>query len=161
MYGLAPICLALSNVYGPLQDPHGEAGVVAIFGKAAVSGETATVFGDGEATRDYVYVDDVVDAFVRAGNAEPWLTGVFNIGTGRQTSVNELHRLIAAAAGGAPPPRYTAARTGEVRAIALNSTRARNDLGWSPAVDIAEGVRRTVEWVRTTVTSDPVSQRAV
>jgi UDP-glucose 4-epimerase len=161
MYGLAPVSLALANVYGPRQDPYGEAGVVAIFGNAVVTGRAATVFGDGQSTRDYVYVDDVVDAFVRAAVADPAITGVFNIGTGKQTTVNELHRLIAAAAGGASPPRYSAVRTGEVRTIALDSTKAFNRLGWRPAVDITEGVRRTVAWLRGTVAPEPVSLHAI
>jgi UDP-glucose 4-epimerase len=161
MYGLAAVSLALANVYGPRQNPHGEAGVVAIFGNAVITGRPATVFGDGQSTRDYVYVDDAVDAFVRAAVADPAITGVFNIGTGRQTTVNELHGLIAAAAGGALPPRYSAVRTGEVRAIALDGTKAGNQLGWRPAVDIVEGVRRTVAWLRANCAPHPVSLEAV
>src|SRR5271166_6928650 len=91
MYGLAPICLALANVYGPRQDPRGKAGVVTIFGSAMISGRPTTIYGDGSATRDYVYVDDVVTAFLCASEA-PVTTGTFNIGTGVQTSVTELHQ---------------------------------------------------------------------
>src|SRR6201993_4172773 len=111
MYGLAPICLALANVYGPRQDPHGEAGVVALFGSAMISGRPTTIYGDGSATRDYVYVDDVVTAFMSAAEAPDMTTGTFNIGTGLQTTVTELHELIAEAVGGACPPIHTAART--------------------------------------------------
>ena len=95
MYGLAPICLALANVYGPRQDPHGEAGVVTIFGSAMISGRPTTIYGDGSATRDYVYVDDVVTAFLCAAEAPVTTTGTFNIGTGVQTTTTELHELIA------------------------------------------------------------------
>ena len=82
MYGLASICLALANVYGPRQDPHGEAGVVALFGSAMISGHPTTIYGDGSATRDYVYVDDVATAFLCAAEAPATTTGTFNIGTG-------------------------------------------------------------------------------
>jgi UDP-glucose 4-epimerase len=161
MYGLVAVSLALANVYGPRQDPYGEAGVVAIFCHAVITGRTATVFGDGKSTRDYVYVDDVVDAFVRAAEANPPTAGVFNIGTGKQTTVTELHSLIAATAGGAATPRYSAGRTGEVRAIALDNTKARDQLGWRPAVDIAEGTRRTVAWLRDTLVPEPASLEAL
>src|ERR1700761_3692317 len=99
MYGLTPICLALANVYGPRQDPHGEAGVVAAFGSALISGRPTTIYGDGTATRDYVYVDDVVTAFLCAADAPLTTTGTFNIGTGLQTSVADLHEMIAGVVG--------------------------------------------------------------
>jgi UDP-glucose 4-epimerase len=156
MYGLAPISLALANVYGPRQNPHGEAGVVAVFGSAVITGRPTTIYGDGTATRDYVYVDDVVDAFVRAALAPTIITGTFNIGTGRQTSVTELHQMIAAAANGAPPPRYAAARTGEVLASALDSSKAGRELGWKPTVDIADGIQRTIRWLRANLSLEPV-----
>jgi UDP-glucose 4-epimerase len=155
MYGTAPICLALSNVYGPRQNPHGEAGVIAVFGSALIAGRPATVYGDGTAARDYVYVDDVVDAFVRAGEAPLSVTGTYNIGTGRQTTVTEVHRMICSVLDEAQSPRYAAARTGELRAIALNARRAEEDLGWKPAVDIVEGIERTVHWLRTTLRPEP------
>ena len=149
MYGLAPICLALANVYGPRQNPHGEDGVIAIFGSALISGRPVTVYGDGTATRDYVYVEDVVDAFVRAGQAPTSVTGTYNIGTGRQTTVAEVHRLIASLQHEPAPPQYADARTGELQAIALDTRRAKQDLGWTPLVDVAEGIERTVRWLRT------------
>jgi UDP-glucose 4-epimerase len=161
MYGLTPVILALANVYGPRQDPYREAGVVATFGYAVLTGRTATVFGDGKSTRDYVYVDDVADAFVRAAEADPAIAGVFNIGTGKQTTVTELHGLIAAAAGDALPPRYSAAHSGEVRAIALDIANARNQLGWTPTVDIREGIRRTLAWLRDTLVPEPASLQAI
>jgi len=157
MYGIAPICLALANVYGPHQNPHGEAGVIAVFGSALITGRPVTVYGDGTAARDYVYVDDVVDAFVRAGEAPLSVTGTYNIGTGRQTTVTEVHRIISSVVDESSPPRYAAARTGELHAIALDARKAAEELGWKPAVDIAEGIERTVHWLRTTLGSDPAA----
>jgi UDP-glucose 4-epimerase len=151
MYGLSSISLALANVYGPRQDPHGEAGVVTIFGAAMLTGRATVIYGDGSACRDYVYVDDVIDAFVRAGQAPPGFTGRFNIGTGVQTTVTEVHRLIAEAVGVDAPPRYAQARTGEIQAIALEYAAVRTALGWTPSVDVGEGVRRTVAWLRGTL----------
>lgn len=157
MYGLEPICLALSNVYGPRQNPHGEAGVIAIFGSAMCTGRNVTVYGDGSATRDYVYVDDVVNAFMCAGYAPAGTTGVYNVGTGQQASVAEVHRLISAKLDGAPPPRYADARTGELHAIALDARKAEAELGWKPEVDLVEGIERTVGWLRAAVTPEPVA----
>ena len=151
MYGLAPICLALANVYGPRQDPHGEAGVVAIFGSAMLTGRPTAIFGDGTASRDYVYVGDVVDAFVRAGVATKAISGTFNIGTGVQTTTAELHQLMSEVIGIASQPLYKDARTGEIQAIALDYAAAAAALGWQPKVDVTEGVRRTVSWLRDTI----------
>lgn len=155
MYGIAPISLALANVYGPRQNPHGEAGVITIFGRALITDAVATVYGDGTAARDYVYVDDVVDAFVRAANAPNSTVGTYNIGTGRQATVTEVHQLIAAAVGSSSPPCYVAARNGELHAIALDSTRARRELGWAPAVELSEGIARTVQWLRGVLEPEP------
>jgi UDP-glucose 4-epimerase len=155
MYGMAPICLALANVYGPRQNPHGEAGVVAVFGSAMISGRPCTVYGDGTATRDYVYVDDVVEAFVRAGHAPISTTGIYNIGTGKQATVTEVHRLISAVLDGSSPPRYVAARTGELHAIALDATKAEEELGWKAAVDLVDGIQRTIQWLRATLEPEP------
>jgi UDP-glucose 4-epimerase len=157
MYDMAPICLALANVYGPRQNPHGEAGVIAVFGSAMIRGRPVTVYGDGTAARDYVYVDDVVDAFVRAGGAPLAVSGTYNIGTGRQTTVTEVHRLISAVLDGSLPPLYAAARTGELQAIALDATKAEKDLGWKPAVEVVEGIQRTIQWLRSTLKPQPVS----
>jgi UDP-glucose 4-epimerase len=148
MYGIAPICLALANVYGPRQDPYGEAGVVALFGSAMISGRPTTIYGDGSATRDYVYVDDVVTAFLCAAEAPDATTGIFNIGTGVQTTVTELHQLIAAAAGASRAPDHAEARTGEVHASALDPTLAGRVLGWKPDTPLTEGIKRTVDWLR-------------
>jgi UDP-glucose 4-epimerase len=157
MYGLEPICLALANVYGPRQVPRGEAGVVAVFGTAMMSGRPTTIYGDGSATRDYVYVDDVVTAFLCAAEAPDMTTGTFNIGTGVQTTVNELHDMIAAAVGVAHPPIHAAARTGEVRVSALDPTLAGQVLGWKPDIDLAEGIQRTVGWLRGRLDRQPAA----
>ena len=157
MYGLAPICLALANVYGPRQDPRGEAGVVTIFGSAMISGRPTTIYGDGSATRDYVYVDDVVTAFLCAAEAPVTTTGTFNIGTGVQTTVTELHRLIAAAVGVSRPPDHAEARTGEVHASALDPTRAGRELGWKPDTDLTDGIKRTVDWLRALLDPQPAA----
>lgn len=155
MYGIAPICLGLSNVYGPRQNPFGEAGVIAVFGSRMISGKPVTVYGDGTASRDYVYVDDVVDAFVRAGRAPLSTVGTYNIGTGQQATVTEVHRAIAAVLDGAPEPCFAPARTGELHEIALDPTKAKRDLGWEPAVDLVEGIDRTVRWLRATLDPEP------
>jgi UDP-glucose 4-epimerase len=151
MYGLTPICLALGNVYGPRQDPNGEAGVVTIFGNAMLSGRPTTIYGDGSATRDYVYVDDVVNAFVCAANAPIATTGTFNIGTGIQVSVAQLHQLIAAETGVSRAADHAESRTGEIQACVLDPTRAARQLGWTPGTDLATGVKRTVDWLRALV----------
>lgn len=155
MYGMAPICLGLANVYGARQNPYGEAGVVAVFGSRMLRGEPVTIYGDGTATRDYIYVDDVVDAFARAGRAPLTTTGFFNIGTGLQTTVTQVHGLIAAVVDESSVPAYAAARTGELHEIALDATKAATELGWCPAVDLDEGIRRTMHWLRATLTPEP------
>src|SRR6202048_2858814 len=108
LHSLEYSALALANVYGPRQDPHGEAGVVAIFAARLLAGQACTIFGDGEQTRDFVYVDDVVDAFARGAERGSGL--VINIGTGTETSVNELYTTMAKEAGVKTPPAYAPAR---------------------------------------------------
>jgi UDP-glucose 4-epimerase len=149
LHGVDWVSLALGNIYGPRQDPHGEAGVVAIFGTAMLGGRPTKIFGDGTSTRDYVYVDDVVNAFVLTmakGNAQR-----FNIGTGVETSVRDLHTAVAAAAGVPDEPTTADPRIGELQANALDATAAGEVLGWTPQVALPEGLARTVDWLRTTV----------
>lgn len=148
LYGLEWTSLALSNVFGPRQDPHGEAGVVAIFGTALIEGRPTKIFGDGTATRDYVYVGDVADAFSRAIVPDVGDGRRFNIGTGRQTDVRELHQLVAGAVGVDAAPEMVPARPGELQAIALDTTAARQVLGWSVQMPLEPGLGRTVEWLR-------------
>lgn len=138
--------LRYSNVYGPRQDPFGEAGVVAIFARTMLEGRAPTIFGDGTQTRDFVYVGDVARANVVAATAAT--SGVANIATGEETPVNEIYRALADLMGLPAPPVYAAPRAGEVYRIALDIRRARSWLGWIPATPLAEGLRRTAEWFR-------------
>ena len=140
--------LALGNVYGPRQDPHGEAGVVAIFAGRLLTGEACTIFGDGEQTRDFVYVDDVVDAFVRAADRGGGL--LLNIGTGAETSVNQLYATMAAVAGVTTPATYGPARPGELQRVSLDPSRAGIHLGWEPWTTIEAGARSVLDWFRAT-----------
>jgi UDP-glucose 4-epimerase len=146
LHGLATVSLRLGNVYGPRQDPHGEAGVVAIFCGALLAGETPKVFGDGKQTRDYIFVDDVVAAFLRASESN--VTGAFNVGTGREADVFELGRAIAAACDAEFEPEMAPARPGEVQRIAIASGRAASELAWRAEVDLEEGLARTARWAR-------------
>jgi UDP-glucose 4-epimerase len=136
--------LALANVYGPRQDPIGEAGVVAVFATALLAGKPTKLFGDGYNTRDYVYVTDVVDALVRAATqGKPGRR--YNIGTGVQMTDRELHSVVAATVGRPDTPEFAPARLGDLRASALDAGAAGRDLGWTPSVRLVEGVRLTVE----------------
>lgn len=147
LYGLDCSHIAPANVYGPRQDPHGEAGVVAIFSQALLAGRPTKIFGDGSDTRDYVFVDDVVDGFVRAGG-EAGGGLRFNVGTGVETSTAQLHTAIAAAVGVPDAPELHPPRLGDLRRSRLDITRANEVLGWSPKVPLIEGVARTVAFFR-------------
>jgi UDP-glucose 4-epimerase len=146
LHGLEFTALALANVYGPRQDPHGEAGVIAIFAGRLLADEPCTIYGDGEQTRDYVYVDDCVDAFVRAAQRGDGL--LINIGTGVETSVNLLYTTMAAAAGVDRPAAPAAARPGELQRSALDPARAAIQLGWKPWTDLPEGTSRVLDWFK-------------
>ena len=146
LYGLEPVSLRLGNVYGPRQDPHGEAGVVAIFCNRLLSGEPVTIFGDGRQTRDYVYVEDVVDAFLAAGERAEAAGARVNIGTGVETSVLDLYAALREVTGFGPDPELAPPRAGELRRIALDCAAAGRLLGWRPKVTLAEGLERTWSW---------------
>jgi UDP-glucose 4-epimerase len=146
---MAGLTLRLANVYGPRQRPDGEAGVVAIFAQRLLAGQRCTVYGDGEQTRDYVYVADVAEAAEIALTSAA--TGVVNISTGRETSVNALHRHVAAAIGVTREPEYAAPRPGEVRRSVLANARARALLGWEPRNPLERGIGTTLEWMRTVI----------
>jgi UDP-glucose 4-epimerase len=146
LHGLSTVALRFGNVYGPRQDPLGEAGVIAIYCGALLSGRTPTVFGDGRQTRDYIYVGDVVAAFLAA--AESDAGGAFNIGTGIETDVLELGAAIADAAGVEFAPEMAAPRPGEVQRIAIDGGRANRELGWSAATDLQAGLKLTLDWAR-------------
>ena len=141
--GLEYTVLALANVYGPRQDPHGEAGVVAIFANKLLDRERPAIFGDGSQTRDFVYVDDVVDACARSVEKGGGL--VLNIGTGIETSVQQLYDVMAKLAGFREPAQYLPSRAGEVQRSALDPGRAQIHLGWKPYTSLEEGVARTLE----------------
>jgi UDP-glucose 4-epimerase len=146
LHALEFAALALANVYGPRQDPHGEAGVVAIFAERLLRGQPVTVFGDGEQTRDFVYVDDVVDGFVRAATKGGGL--LCNIGTGRETSVNTLLAEMAAQAGVESVVDHQPLRPGELLRSCLDPSRAGIQLGWSPWTELGPGTAAVLEFVR-------------
>jgi UDP-glucose 4-epimerase len=150
LHNLEYSALALANVYGARQDPYGEAGVVAIFAIHLLSGEPCTIFGDGEQTRDFVYVDDVVDAFARAADRGSGL--VINIGTGQETSVNRLYETMAKGAGVATPAINAPARAGELERSALDPGRAAIHLGWKPWTNLAEGTASVLDYFRQRLT---------
>ncbi len=143
-YGIPFTALRYSNVYGPRQDPHGEAGVVAIFCARLLEGRPCTIYGDGTQTRDYVFAGDVARANLLA--AETRFDGPLNVGTGVETDVNELYRHLASAAGVDRPPEHAAPRLGEQKRSCIDPSRAAAAIGWRPEVRIEDGLRRTLEW---------------
>ena len=147
LYGTRHIALRYGNVYGPRQDPHGEAGVVAIFLGALARGEQAKIFGDGLQTRDYVYVGDVARATTSTLGQD---SGVFNVGTGRETSVVELYELCAKVAGSDTPAEHAPTRIGELQRSFLDPDRAAHELGFSAMVELEDGLRATWDWIRGT-----------
>ncbi len=148
LHGLRGIVLRLANIYGPRQNPHGEAGVVAIFTDRLLRGEPCIINGDGLQTRDYVYVGDVAEA-ARLALERPEARGAVNIGTGVETSVVTLFERLRAASGVHGEARHGPARPGEQRRSLLDATRARDVLGWTARVTLDEGLRRTVASRRT------------
>jgi UDP-glucose 4-epimerase len=145
-YDLDFMSLGFGNVYGPRQDPHGEAGVVAIFAGALLAGRTPTIFGDGTQTRDYVFVEDVADALVRAAGIGG--SRYLNIGTGFETSVLKLYDLMVEATGIDIAPLMAPGRPGEQLRSCLDASAARAHLGWEAWTPIEEGIAQTVEWFK-------------
>jgi UDP-glucose 4-epimerase len=145
-HGITSTALRYGNVYGPRQDPHGEAGVVAIFAGRLLRGEPCTVNGEGTQTRDYVYVDDVARANLLA--AEKRHDGALNVGTGVETDVNRIYRVLADAAGVSAAALHGPAKAGEQRRSCIDAAAAGRVLGWRPEVTLEEGLRRTLEWFR-------------
>jgi UDP-glucose 4-epimerase len=151
-HGLRFTVLRYGNVYGPRQTPHGEAGVVAIFTGLMMEGKRPTIFGKGDKTRDYVYVDDVVEANMLAmwkGDG-----GIYNIGTGVPTTDQQVFETVRDAVGADVEPIYGEERLGEVHHIHLDASLAMKELGWKPTVTFAEGVRRAVDYYRRTLAKD-------
>jgi len=144
-YGIRSVLLALGNVYGPRQDPHGEAGVVAIFLGRMLRGEQPVIYGDGTQVRDYVFVGDAVDAFVRSMDGS--FAGGVNIGTGIGTSVLDLFGACARAVGYRGEPVFEAARTGELEKSILDVGLAARELGWKPKTRLSQGLKRTAEYL--------------
>jgi UDP-glucose 4-epimerase len=144
VHGLSSTTLRYANVYGPRQDPHGEAGVVAIFGQRLLAREPAIINGDGEQTRDFVYVEDVVRANVLAVTTD--LHGIYNVGTGIETSVNVLYAYLAKHSGAVDAPRHGPPKAGEQRRSVLDSRKLQAATSWTPSISIDEGLRRTVAY---------------
>ncbi|MBI3091562.1 MAG: NAD-dependent epimerase/dehydratase family protein [Candidatus Tectomicrobia bacterium] len=143
-HGMRWQALRLGNVYGPRQDPYGEAGVVAIFAKAVLEQRRAVINGDGKQSRDFVYVEDVCRAAL-ALLAHP-LDGIYNVGTGRETSILDIHRMIGEAAGRAWVPQHGPAKEGEQRHSSVSPARLRHLTGWEPRVSLPEGIRATLAY---------------
>jgi UDP-glucose 4-epimerase len=147
VYGLPYVALRYANVYGPRQNPRGEAGVIAIFTTKMLAGELPVINGDGKQTRDYVFVDDVVNANVRALQHDK--TDIFNIGTGIETTVNEVFKLLNESTGAHCNEQHGPAKKGEQQRSVLETAKARKELGWAPQVNLNRGLERTVEFFRT------------
>jgi UDP-glucose 4-epimerase len=150
LYGLSSVTLRYGNVYGPRQDPHGEAGVIAIFCGKVLVGETPRIYGDGRQTRDYTYVGDIVAANLAAA-AHPEARGAYNIGTGTESTVIDVLSALRSAAGlgeGELEPEFAPARTGELQRSSLDVSRARSELGFTADTDLVTGMKPTFEWAR-------------
>jgi UDP-glucose 4-epimerase len=158
IYGLISICLALASVYGPRQKPHGPAGVIGDLCRAMITAQPFTVYRDSTVAHDYVYVDDVVSALMRAGCAPIETTGTYNIGTGQPSTVTEVRGLIAAELDGWSAPSCPLTVSDQAHVIALDSTKAYKELGWMPTVDLREGIQRTIRWLCANLEPEPVER---
>jgi UDP-glucose 4-epimerase len=145
-YQIPFVSLRYANIYGPRQNPHGEAGVVAIFTSKLLKGDIPTIFGDGLQTRDYVFVEDVVQANVLALKEK--IQGVFNIGTGIETNVVQLYQALSKILGNDQAPQHVPAKAGEQKRSVITSEKIAQEAGWRPAVRLDEGLRRTVDYFR-------------
>ncbi len=146
LFGIEHTTLRLANVFGPRQDPHGEAGVVAIFSRAMLEAKPVRIFGDGNDERDYIYVKDVVRALVTASGASG--TGPYNVGTGVGTNVNDLFGVLAELTGYEQSAAYEPPRAGDIGKISLDSSSIERDLGWRPETSLIDGLADTVAWFR-------------
>ncbi|GHG99235.1 NAD-dependent epimerase/dehydratase family protein [Comamonas sp. JC664] len=145
-YGLPYVALRYANVYGPRQNPHGEAGVVAIFSQRLIAGQGCTIFGEGKQTRDFVFGPDVARANRLAFEKD--YVGAINIGTGVETDINRLYALLAEAAGSTVPVTHAPGKPGEQMRSCVDNALAKKVLGWEPSADVREGLRRTIEYFR-------------
>lgn len=157
MYGLMPICLSLTNIYGPRQISHGTGGVISALASALITGQPYVVYRDGGDGHDYVYVDDAVEAFVRAGCAPLDMTGTYDVCTGQRTTATRVRELIAAALDQTSVTTAVPESSHEPNRFSLKVTEAENAFGWKPTVDIAEGIQRTVRWLSATLEPHPAS----
>ena len=151
MSGLSYAALRYANVYGPRQDPHGEAGVVAIFTRQLLAGNEAIVNGDGQQTRDFVYVADVAEANALALTSQA--VGAFNVGTGKETSINEIFRLLQDLTDNRQVERHGPPKGGEQRRSAVDATRIARELGWRPTTALRDGLAETVAYFRAELTA--------
>jgi UDP-glucose 4-epimerase len=145
-FGLPYVVLRYANVYGPRQDPHGEAGVVAIFVERLLAGQECVIYGDGEQTRDYVYVGDLVRANIAA--LSDTVLGTYNLGTGTETSVNELYQQLQEVMGQSRPARHAPPRAGEQRRSAVDIRKAIQEMSWRPEVSLRDGLSQTVHYFK-------------
>lgn len=145
LHGLQYNIIAYANVYGPRQDPQGEAGVVSIFTDRMLQNKECLIFGDGEQTRDFVYVGDVARANVLALNFKNKL---YNIGTGKPTSINQIFHTIKQATGSKTEEKHGPNLPGDIRHVYLSNELAKKELGWEPKIDLTEGILRTIEWAK-------------
>ena len=145
-HGLEYVVLRYANIYGPRQNPYGEAGVIAIFARQMLGGERPTIFGTGDKTRDYTHISDVVQANILA--LERGSNAIYNIGTGLETSDKEVFDIVAAAAGYKGSPLYAPVRGGEIKRICLSWAKAYRELGWRPRMPLREGIAETVDYIR-------------
>ena len=145
-HGISALLLRYANVYGPAQNPHGEAGVVAIFLHRMLAGQAPIINGDGEQTRDYIHVDDV--ARMNCDAVESTVSGALNVGTGRETSVNDLAKMLAGAAGWTQPIAHGPEKPGEQRRSVVDARAAKAKLGWEPRIPLENGLAQTAEWFR-------------
>ena len=148
LYDLNYTIVRPANVYGPRQNPHGEAGVIAIFTQAMLEGRQITIFGDGSDQRDYIYIADFIDGVLTIADSD--LSGPYNIGTGYGVSVNEIHNILSEFIVNAKPPQHGPPRPGDIPKIWLDVTSAKKDLGWQADTSFQDGISKTVEWFRQT-----------
>jgi UDP-glucose 4-epimerase len=144
--GIQAVCLRYANVYGPRQDPHGEAGVVAIFTQKMLRGEQSIINGNGRQTRDFIYVDDVVEANLAVLGKD--VSGAYNVGTGVETTINDLHKLLSEYTSRGVKEIHGPGKKGEQARSVIDSSKLRHELGWEPRVSLEEGLRRTVEYFK-------------
>ena len=146
LYDLNYAIVRPANVYGPRQNPDGEAGVIAIFTQAMLEGRQVTIFGDGNDQRDYIYISDFIDGVLTLAGSD--LPGPYNIGTGYGVSVNEIHHILSEFIKNPTPPQHGPPRAGDIPQIWLDVSAAKDDLGWQANTSFQDGIRQTVEWFK-------------